>query len=356
MDICNAHNHPPGCQCGWGGVWYGGSVDSAEWLFNKGNRPRRLGHQLGTRNALSGGFVVPNSKCPICSSPVYFYQSPYGGRVFFDSLGPPWPKHPCTSITHSRKIEIARTTSWHKENWRPLTNVEILRVNDQANFYSLTGMSGTQRIQLQFISDEIVMAEVVRYRALTRGKFELSILDFDTVKNEWAVWDGFAQTSRELLTSQSEGLTRVTIHSHKLNLSQSGSSTALKPTDVPHSAKKAVLEKCPDCGASVKSKKLLNHLRRVHNYVPVLSNGKISGRLLVTIHKLDLSESGSSTVLKTTDVSPPTEKAVLEKCPDCGAPVKSKKLLNHLRQVHGYVPVLSNGKISGRLVVMKAAI
>jgi hypothetical protein len=27
---------------------------------------------------------------------VYFYQSPYGGRVFFDELGPPWPKHPCT--------------------------------------------------------------------------------------------------------------------------------------------------------------------------------------------------------------------------------------------------------------------
>jgi hypothetical protein len=27
---------------------------------------------------------------------VFFYQSPYGGRVFFDSLGPPWPKHPCT--------------------------------------------------------------------------------------------------------------------------------------------------------------------------------------------------------------------------------------------------------------------
>lgn len=27
---------------------------------------------------------------------MFFYQSPFGGRVFFDDLGPPWPKHPCT--------------------------------------------------------------------------------------------------------------------------------------------------------------------------------------------------------------------------------------------------------------------
>lgn len=41
-------------------------------------------------------YVNPNARCPVCGSSVYFYQSPYGGRVFFDELGPPWPKHPCT--------------------------------------------------------------------------------------------------------------------------------------------------------------------------------------------------------------------------------------------------------------------
>lgn len=40
--------------------------------------------------------VNPNARCPVCGASVYFYQSPYGGRVFFDELGPPWPKHPCT--------------------------------------------------------------------------------------------------------------------------------------------------------------------------------------------------------------------------------------------------------------------
>ncbi|QJU56371.1 hypothetical protein HL653_14975 [Sphingomonas sp. AP4-R1] len=27
---------------------------------------------------------------------MFFYQNEYGSRVFFDDLGPPWPKHPCT--------------------------------------------------------------------------------------------------------------------------------------------------------------------------------------------------------------------------------------------------------------------
>jgi hypothetical protein len=46
-------------------------------------------------------YVNPNAHCPVCGAEVYFYQSPYGGRVFFDELGPPWPKHPCTSSDDS---------------------------------------------------------------------------------------------------------------------------------------------------------------------------------------------------------------------------------------------------------------
>jgi hypothetical protein len=28
----------------------------------------------------------------------FFYENEHGSRVFFDNLGPPWPKHPCTDI------------------------------------------------------------------------------------------------------------------------------------------------------------------------------------------------------------------------------------------------------------------
>src|ERR1700730_3238154 len=51
------------------------------------------------RNAarsISGCYVNPNAKCPVCGDAVYFYANEHGSRVFFDDLGPPWPKHPCT--------------------------------------------------------------------------------------------------------------------------------------------------------------------------------------------------------------------------------------------------------------------
>ncbi|GAA4954651.1 hypothetical protein [Actinoplanes utahensis] len=42
------------------------------------------------------GWISPNARCPVCGASVYFYANQHGSRVFFDDLGPPWPKHPCT--------------------------------------------------------------------------------------------------------------------------------------------------------------------------------------------------------------------------------------------------------------------
>lgn len=44
----------------------------------------------------TSAFVNPNANCPVCGAEVFFYQNEHGSRVFFDELGPPWPKHPCT--------------------------------------------------------------------------------------------------------------------------------------------------------------------------------------------------------------------------------------------------------------------
>ena len=41
---------------------------------------------------------MPNARCPECGALVFFYQNSAGSRVFFDDLGPPWPKHPCTDL------------------------------------------------------------------------------------------------------------------------------------------------------------------------------------------------------------------------------------------------------------------
>jgi len=54
-------------------------------------------------------YINPNAKCPVCDKPVFFYQSPDGGRVFFDDLGWPWPKHPCTNNSSPQHRTIQST-------------------------------------------------------------------------------------------------------------------------------------------------------------------------------------------------------------------------------------------------------
>jgi len=70
-----------GCSGGYGGraVRYVAQPAPAKAVFDE---PR--------------SYLNPNAKCPVCGKSVFFYQSEHGGRVFFDDLGWPWPKHPCT--------------------------------------------------------------------------------------------------------------------------------------------------------------------------------------------------------------------------------------------------------------------
>ena len=48
-----------------------------------------------------------NAQCPVCGALVYFYANEHGSRVFFDELGPPWPKHPCTDRAQTDRIRGA---------------------------------------------------------------------------------------------------------------------------------------------------------------------------------------------------------------------------------------------------------
>jgi hypothetical protein len=63
-----------------------------------------------------GCFVNPNAKCPVCSMPVFFYSNSYGSKVYFDDLGPPWPKHPCTD---NPTRHIADDNFWGAISKRP---------------------------------------------------------------------------------------------------------------------------------------------------------------------------------------------------------------------------------------------
>lgn len=119
--MCNAWNHSVDCMCGWGGEGHLGRRDD-------GSRSNRVS-PLASVWLKYDSYVKPNAKCPKCNSAVFFYQSQNGGRVFFDELGPPWPKHPCTDNSTSRpvspKVWLPATSatstgySWFTTGWSP---------------------------------------------------------------------------------------------------------------------------------------------------------------------------------------------------------------------------------------------
>ena len=100
---CNAHNHPSDCNCGWGGIFH-----DANGLWGTLDWSKAESH------------TNPNAKCPVCSAPVFFYKSPDGGSVFFDDLGPPWPKHPCTDPDTSAKRHSVEAIEKKKTGWWPI--------------------------------------------------------------------------------------------------------------------------------------------------------------------------------------------------------------------------------------------
>lgn len=99
---CNAHGHPPNCNCGWGGEFH---------AKTDGKFP--LDYWTKVSNHTN-----PNAKCPICKEKVFFFRSADGGSVYFDELGPPWPKHPCTDKGSTSNINTKQKI-YNKNGWWP---------------------------------------------------------------------------------------------------------------------------------------------------------------------------------------------------------------------------------------------
>lgn len=141
---CNGWNHPPDCDCGWGGDTGGGS-----------GQPTRSHWSLGH----SDGFVNPNARCTVCGEAVFYYESPNGGKVWFDELGPPWSKHPCME---SRSASI----------------------NNYGEFLEFTGTRLAPPVAMQMAA-ELVRYAMKSFRAPTR---EWPDDDLSTARSELIDW------------------------------------------------------------------------------------------------------------------------------------------------------------------------
>ena len=132
--MCNAYRHPPDCTCGFGGEGHAGRRRAPARVDSRPVRSILQNFSYVPRiHPAYESYINPNAKCPVCGATVFFYQSPDGGRVFFNELGPPWPKHPCTdngsvpaSLHNYGADSVARTPSCMRKGWDPLYILGVL--------------------------------------------------------------------------------------------------------------------------------------------------------------------------------------------------------------------------------------
>lgn len=163
---CNAWNHESGCKCNFRGG-HGGNRGSSPIQVRKLTPTQRLARSepLGRRQ-----FGLTPTKCPVCSRPVFFVRPYAGGAVWFDELGPPWPKHGCfnppkpaTMRTAARFVESLQTTTDLSSTSKPtfaasLVPGSVVRDRDLSRL-DLTGLDLSGII---FLNVSLVGASLVK--------------------------------------------------------------------------------------------------------------------------------------------------------------------------------------------------
>src|SRR6185295_14614420 len=116
----HGHNHKLTCNCPW--CYKPKHYKSAESpSLRMGKIQESKLSSLNFRKLTYQSFVRPNAFCPHCKRKIFFYRSPFGGRKFFDALGPPWPAHACldTALIKKRFGDEKTGWLWQRDSWQP---------------------------------------------------------------------------------------------------------------------------------------------------------------------------------------------------------------------------------------------
>lgn len=111
-----------------------------------------------------GSFTDPNALCPVCGETVFYHQNSHGSRVFFDALGWPWPKHPCTDNPASQTAKIKKVKKDRKRSGRSPTFV------NHATLYEL--------VESEEIDGELLMRFANIAKPLLVRKLRISLAEF----------------------------------------------------------------------------------------------------------------------------------------------------------------------------------
>ena len=113
-------------------------VDRTDW--NRESYLAAPANRFIFRARLTYERFTRSTHCPVCGANVFFVVCPNGGRVFFQALGVPWDKHPCTSndpiaqSAPSRPLEFSASPpkpyKWQEEGWDPIGIEAILQEDE----------------------------------------------------------------------------------------------------------------------------------------------------------------------------------------------------------------------------------
>ncbi len=108
-------------------------------------------------------WAEPNASCPVCGAPVYFYRNEAGSKVYFDEIGPPWPKHPCIDLSGlttpvkgaSEEPQPTGRASWSGGSGYTAYTVHDSVSGDKRTLLRLERLHETDRVELWDVEGEL---------------------------------------------------------------------------------------------------------------------------------------------------------------------------------------------------------
>lgn len=268
--MCNAWNHSSTCTCGWGGDGHLGRKGIFSELIQSNVIFR-------TYRDLLFGFTNPNANCPVCGAKVYFYSSPFGGRVFFDELGPPWPKHPCTDngrfvsvLSIKAPLQAKASLQFNRDGWVPFLCQDINPLRNDPAICQLTGLINEQK--KTFFAVKAGLSEGAPFLIKFSDDNEIWLSTIVSTKNEIKAenfrvfeFESDLRTllpERQLRERRSQGkFSRTKIEKNPLSNTSPQNEKNLSTALFARSVSK-MLFKCTQCNASVKN--IEKHITNAH--------------------------------------------------------------------------------------------